>query len=66
MYTDNPLRDFYAEDAREIQWLSTRPTCSECGEPIQEEECYLINGMLVCTTCLEDNYKRWTEEYCEE
>ena len=61
-YTDNPLADYDYYDAKEIERLSKLPTCAECGEPIQDEECYEINGEFICPECLKDNHRHWTED----
>ena len=43
--------------------LKKLPECYECGEPIQTEECYEINGELICPGCLEENHRKRTEDY---
>lgn len=55
-YTDNPLADFEAWDAERAKWLERRPKCADCGEPIQDDHYYQINGGPVCQYCL-DNYR---------
>ena len=65
-YTDDPISDFLRHDAEQEEWLSTLPKCAECGEPIQDDECYEINGEIICTECLNDNYKRCTNDLIEE
>lgn len=66
MYTDNPLADFDRYDSEQIKRLMTYPKCAECGEPIQDEECYEIAGELICPDCLKDNHRRWTDDYIDE
>jgi formylmethanofuran dehydrogenase subunit E len=61
-YTDNPVADFDRYDREETKRLSRLPVCAECGEPIQDEICYEINGEFICPECLDDNHKRWTED----
>lgn len=46
-------------------WLARRPVCYECGEHIQNEDCWELNGELICTDCLETNHKKHTEDYIE-
>ena len=43
--------------------LKKLPECCECGEAIQTEECFEINGELICPECLEENHKKRTEDY---
>ena len=59
----DPLTDFRNWDAEQTAWLEKRPKCAECGEPIQDEECWEIEGKLICSDCLESNHKHWTEDY---
>lgn len=61
--TDDPVADFYRYDAEMTDFFSKLPTCCECGEPIQDEICYEINGDLVCEECLKLNYAKMTEDY---
>ena len=62
--TDDPVADadrYFSE--REERWLQRLPKCSECGEPIQTEECYEINDELICPDCLEFNHRKRVEDY---
>ncbi len=56
-------------DAEQERWLNKRPVCCECGEHIQEEHLFDIDGDLVCEDCLksyaERNFKQSTEKYME-
>lgn len=61
--TDDPHADFDRHDAAQERWLSRLPRCVECGEPIQEEEFFLINDEPVCEECLNRNYRKRTEDY---
>lgn len=65
-YTDDPLADFDYYDAKEIERLSKLPTCEWCGEPIQDDYCYEINGEIICEECLNDNHRRFTNDLIEE
>lgn len=37
-------------------WLRTRPVCCSCGDPIQEDFCYEINGECFCEMCLDNHF----------
>lgn len=50
------------ERERELQKL---PKCDECGERIQDDYLYEINGELVCIECLDKNHCKHTEDYIE-
>lgn len=62
MWTDDPLMDFARHDAEQQAQLDKLPRCSECGEPIQTEECYEINDEYICPECLEHNHKKWVDD----
>lgn len=64
-YTDNPIADFDRWDAEQTEQLKRLPKCAECGEPIQDEECFEINGELICPECLQNNHRKWTSDYTE-
>lgn len=54
-------------DGAQERWLNSRPVCCECGEHIQEEKLYDIDGDLVCDNCLRNymdkHYRQPTERY---
>lgn len=61
--TDDPNADFNRWDNDQQKQLDRLPKCAECGEPIQEEECYEIEGEIICPQCLKDNHRKWTSDY---
>ena len=58
MYTDDPVRDFECRDREQQEWLDRLPKCEHCGEPIQDDEYYEIEGVNLHLDCLRD--------YCDE
>ncbi len=50
--SDDPLADFMAREAEQESWLSERPECADCGEHIQDEQAYYINGEWMCQGCM--------------
>lgn len=42
-------------DSERENELNKRPICDECGEHIQEEYCYHINGKHICEHCIKDS-----------
>ena len=48
-------------DAEQEAQIKRLPVCSECGEPIQDEHCYEIDGEYICEECLENNHKKSVE-----
>lgn len=49
-------------EAEQQRLLDKLPICSECGEHIQDEECYEFNGKYICPDCLKENHRRWTDD----
>lgn len=56
-YTDDPYEDFKRYDREQHRHLAGLPECIECGEPIQDDQAYYINGEWVCEACVE-TYRR--------
>lgn len=44
--------------------LEKLPVCSHCGDPIQEEYYFEIDGEMYCEDCMNDLFKRYTDSYC--
>ena len=49
-------------DAEQEAELNKLPECCECGEKIQSEHCYEINGEYLCPVCLVDNHRKAVED----
>ena len=64
MYVPDNLDAYNEYSSRQESRLDARPKCEECGNPIQDEGCYYINGELICNECME-GYKVNTEDYLE-
>ena len=58
--SDNPDDDFIRWDEDKQCWLQSQPMCDECGEHIQEDYYYKINGRIYCPECIED-CKEWID-----
>ena len=56
-YSDDPIADFDAYDADLNDFLSRLPVCVECGNPIQDETAFYIDGDWYCEACME-TYRR--------
>ena len=65
-YTDDAERDFDRWDLELERRRARRPLCSHCGERIQDEEAYLINGEFYCEKCMEQEYKVWVDDFTEK
>lgn len=64
-YTYDPVADFNRYDADRQRELDRLPICAECGHPITDEHLFEINGVLICEECLNDNYRKNTEDFIE-
>lgn len=58
IWTDDPVRDAetYAEEMEDR--ISELPVCCECGEHIQDDCYYDIEGQIYCESCL-DKHRQW-------
>ena len=63
MYCMDNLDAFYEHESDQQRMLDRCPICCECDEPIQDEECFEIDGELICCDCLKANYLRYTEDF---
>ena len=61
--TDDPVRDFLSYQRRKDEQLRRYPICEECGEYIQDEKHYVIDGRHYCCECCEEVD---TEDYIDE
>lgn len=61
-WTNDPVADAARHDAQQAAELDKLPKCDDCGEPIQDDNFYLIMGCKFCPDCLE-KCKKWTEDY---
>lgn len=56
--------DLFREHDLEMEKaLEKLPHCSCCGEPIQEDYFYEINGEVLCVHCLNEYYRKDTADY---
>ena len=51
-----------AHDAEQQRQLEKLPKCCECGNPIQDENCFVINDKPMCEECLYSNYRKAVED----
>lgn len=61
--TGDPLYDFHQHDAEKEAMLAKAPKCSECGQPIQDDRLFDIDGELYHVACFEKEFLKWTEDY---
>lgn len=64
-YTNDPVADaenYLAEQEKELDKL---PQCSECDNPITTEHCFEVNDELICPECMDNNHRKWVEDYVQ-
>ena len=59
--SDDPLRDFALWNDDQEEKLNKRPLCDYCGQPVQDDCYYELNGEVYCQYCI-DNCKKFFEE----
>jgi len=63
-YTDDPIMDFHRWDAEQQSQIDQLPECADCGEVIQDETAFYINGEWICEDCI-DAYRKDVTDYIE-
>lgn len=58
--TNDPVADAEAYINELEDALALMPVCSECGEHIQNEHCFVINDEIICESCMNKNYRKYT------
>ena len=64
--TDSPERDFDRWDMAREQRRAGLPICERCGEHIQDENLWDIDGTLYCPGCAKIEFERDTDNYTDE
>lgn len=64
-YSDDPMRDADRYEVARQEEEDKLPVCDICGEPIQDDYLYDLEGTLVCEECLKENYRKSVEDYIE-
>lgn len=55
----DPYKDFDRWNAEQEEALAKLPVCEECGEPIQDDYMWLIEGETLCDDCARELYRRF-------
>ena len=63
IFTDDPISDFERHDAEQQAQLDKLPLCEYCGEHIQSDYYFEIEGVIICEDCLNDNFRKDIEEW---
>lgn len=65
MTGDYYYQEFLRDDAAKARWLSKRPVCDYCGEPIQEDSAIYLNNEWICDSCADD-FRRCIEDETDD
>ena len=65
-YSDDPVADFNRYDSYLEKKLSNMPKCGSCGEHIQDDYLYDVDGNVYCEECFTSEFRRPVELYIEE
>lgn len=64
-YTDNPVLDAERHYTRQEEQLNKQPKCSYCGKRIQTEKLCVFDDEVICLSCLDEHFIKWTDDYLE-
>lgn len=65
IFTNDPLSDFLAYDARLADELSRCPICDCCNEPIQDDCYFETDDGIYCEECFNDEVVQEFRESCK-
>ena len=65
-YTNNPIADAERYEADRERELKKYPVCCNCGEHIQDDYCYVIQGDIYCSDCLNDDFRVCVEQLIDD
>ena len=54
-YVPDYLDHWSEHNRQQEEEIEKLPICDCCGEHIQDEYCYVINGDYICESCMEEN-----------
>ena len=66
MYVPDNYDAWEAHDAEQQAWLNRRPKCEKCGEPIQDDYLYDLDGIILCEECMNHDYRKNADDYEKE
>lgn len=63
MYVPDNYDAFEAHESEQDAWLASRPICEGCGEAIQDDYLYDVDGYIYCEECMKDLFRRSADDY---
>ena len=55
----DPIDDYNDYELKQYKWLIKRPECCICGNHIQDEYGYVIEGSWYCEECMKSEFMTW-------
>lgn len=63
MYVPDNYDAYNRHEAEQEAWLEKRPICECCGEPIQDDYLYDVDGVIYCEDCMRESFRQSSENY---
>lgn len=63
MFVPDALDMFHRRDRQQAEAEKELPLCDHCTEYIHNENYYDIDGMILCPECLDNYYKKNTDDF---
>ena len=63
MYVPDNYDAYSYHEAQQEAMLAKCPVCDSCGESIQDDYLYDVNGDVFCESCMNDLFRKSTEDY---
>lgn len=62
-WTDDPVADYNRHCDEQERQMAKLPKCDCCGYRVTDETYYDINGEILCEECLNDKYRKYTDDF---
>lgn len=62
MYCPDNYDQWKSHDTEREREFALLPKCSMCGEPIQDDYCFVIDDEAICESCMNEHFRRNTYE----
>ena len=63
--TGDPDADFMIRDMEQTMYEARLPVCDCCGEIINADFYWEIDGDILCEDCMNDRFRHYTDDYAQ-
>lgn len=63
--TGDPDADFMRLDMEQAMYEARLPVCDCCGEVINDDFYWEIDGEILCEDCLNERYRHYTDDFVQ-